>query len=192
MSGETADRKQALRETIRAGRNALTAAQHAASREGITLELRRLARTRGARSLSCYLPHRGEPDTLPFLQWATAQGIDVLLPASQPGDLIDWIRPNGEGTRVGAFGISEPIGESLGPLAAQGVDLMLIPAAAVDLHGHRLGWGRGFFDRNLALMSPRPPVFAIVHEHELLDELPVEPHDAPVSGVVTPGQTLEF
>ena len=94
--------------------------------------------------------------------------------------------------RRGAFGIDEPLGERLGPSAVGGVDLMLVPAAAVDLRGNRLGWGRGYFDRCLASLVDPPPVFAVVFEHELVDRVPIEPHDAPVAGAVTPERIVVF
>ena len=80
----------------------------------------------------------------------------------------------------------------LGALAIETVDLMLIPAAAVDRRGNRLGWGRGYFDRALASMTRRPAVFAVVFDHEVLEHLPTEPHDVPLTGVVTPRRTLLF
>ena len=121
-------------------------------------------RTREARSFSCFLPTRSEPDTRGFLAWATAEGLEALLPSSREDGLLDWISPSGEGTVRGAHGIDEPLGKTLGPLAVDGVDLMLIPAAAVDLRGNRLGWGRGYFDRTLSSMARRPAVFlSLIH-----------------------------
>ena len=70
--------------------------------------------------------------------------------------------------------------------------LILVPAAAVDRTGMRLGWGRGYFDKTLGSMDRRPPVFAIVYDSEVLDELPREAHDQGVDGVVTPSAIHRF
>lgn len=184
--------KRELRAGIRAERIAMSEDRREEARTDLTARLIDLVRTREARSFSCFLPTRSEPDTRGLLKWAASQGIETLLPSSLADGLLEWISPSGEGTVRGAHGIDEPIGEPLGPLAIETLDLMLIPAAAVDRRGNRLGWGRGYFDRALAAMPARPPVFAVVHEHEVLDEVPVESHDVPIDGVVTPAGVLEF
>ncbi len=184
--------KRIMRARVRSERSALTEAQLRLAGESLTSQLAEAVIARGARSVSCYLPVAGEPDTTGFIAWAHEQGVEVLLPSSRPDGLLDWIRANGDATVPGAFGIPEPVGEALPPHAVSDVDLMFIPACAVDRRGVRLGWGRGFFDRALGAMPLRPPVFAVVHDSELLDELPHEPHDVPVTGVVTPERVLLF
>ena len=66
----------------------------------------------------------------------------------------------------------------------------MYPAAPVDKAGMRLGWGRGFFDKTLGSMERCPPVYAVVYDTEVLDELPSDVHDQPVTGVVTPTRTI--
>lgn len=157
-----------------------------AARSNLTNQLAMLVTGRGARSISCYLPVGSEPDTRPFLAWARELGIETYLPSAREDGLLDWILDTGEGTVTGKFGIPEPIGDHLSPLAVGEVDLMLVPAAAVSLDGTRLGWGRGYFDRNLGSMDNRPPVFAVVYESDIFEALPSELHDIPVTGAVTP------
>lgn len=189
---DTAELKQALRASIRAARIAMDEDQRTKSRTGLTARLSELVRSQSARSLSCFLPMPSEPDTRPFLEWAQQQGINTLLPSSQPDGQLGWILSSGTGTVRGAHGVDEPLGEILGPDAVDSVDLMLIPAAAIDRHGNRLGWGRGYFDRALARLDGRAPVFAVIHDQELLDSVPAEPHDVSITGVVTPLRTVWF
>jgi len=184
--------KQRLRDAVRHERARISTAEHAAAREGLTTMLQALVNDLGAQSVTCYLPRPGEPDTRGFLEWAELAQIDTLLPSAREDGLLDWIRPSGDGTVKGAFGIDEPLGEVLSPLAAGEVDLMIVPAAAVDLSGNRLGWGKGYYDRGLGSMSKRPPVFAVVHEHEVIESLPFDEYDVPVSGVVTPERIVRF
>ena len=72
------------------------------------------------------------------------------------------------------------------------VDLMIVPAAAVDRTGMRIGWGRGYFDKTIGSMEGCPPVYAVVYDSEILDEVPSELHDQPVTGAVTPTRIHEF
>lgn len=190
MSEHIDAEKRRMRATVRARRASLSEAERAAATAGFTARLSTLVTARGARSLSCYLPVGGEPDTRPFLDWARQEDLEVLLPSAREDGLLDWIRDSGEGTVIGGFGIPEPLGEHLSPLAVSDVDLMLVPACAVDRGGMRLGWGRGYFDRNLGSMDRRPPVFAVVFEEEIVESLPRDLHDVPVTGAVTPERIL--
>jgi len=70
-------------------------------------------------------------------------------------------------------------------------DLLFVPALAVDLSGNRLGRGKGYFDKELALLDG-VIVYAVVFEHELLDLVPTEAHDKRVHGVVTQEQILKI
>ena len=92
----------------------------------------------------------------------------------------------------GMYGLPEPVGEVLGPIAVNDVDLLVIPAAAVGQDGTRLGWGRGFFDKTIGSMERCPPVYAVIYDSELLDTVPRDVHDQPVSGVVTPTRTIDL
>jgi 5-formyltetrahydrofolate cyclo-ligase len=65
------------------------------------------------------------------------------------------------------------------------VDVVLAPGLAVDRRGVRLGRGAGYYDR--ALAAVRAPVAVLLYDAELVEEdLPAEPHDRPVTAVVTP------
>lgn len=187
-----ADRKRALRAEIRSRRSARGEehARHAAER--ISENLQQLVRDTGASSIACYLSGGFEPGTRPFLSWAFREGLRVLLPVTREDGLLDWVVSDGESERRHELGFPEAVGTLLGPMAVDEADLMLIPAAAVDRAGMRLGWGRGYYDRTLGSMRRQPPVYAIVHDHEVLAEVPHEPHDRPVNGAVTPGSILRL
>lgn len=186
------DAKSVLRAEVRLGRRARSVREREAATAGLTANLTALVRRRAPGLVGCYLSGSDEPNTRPFLSWAAANGVEVLVPVSRPDGLLDWVQARGETERVGLFGISEMVGEVVGDSVFQGVDLLLIPAAAIDSTGMRMGWGRGYFDRALASLRKPPPVFAVVYDDEVLDSVPAEGHDRPVDGVVTPSQTREF
>ena len=191
MSDPTDDAKRALRAELRERRQLLTEAVRKDAAAGLAAQLDALLEKVGARSISCYLSTRAEPDTRPFLNAAVARGIRVLLPITRVDGLLDWVvaDPDADVTE-GALGIPEPVGELLGPIAVNDVDLMIIPAAAVDHSGMRLGWGRGYFDKTLGSIQNCPPVYAVVYDSEVLDDVPRDVHDQPVTGVVTPTRTV--
>ena len=116
----------------------------------------------------------------------------MLLPISREDGLLDWTVGDGETETEGLFGLPEAVGEVLGPIAINDVDLILIPAAAVGADGLRMGWGRGYFDKTLGSMEKCPPVYAVLFDGELVDEVPRERHDQPVDGAVTPTRIVQF
>lgn len=193
MSEDLALAKQALRAEIRERRRTMPQHERDAATEAITEHLQHLVAARGVKRLSCYLATPTEPETRPFLSWASQNGIEVLLPVSRDDGLLDWAIANDTpDENVGLYGIPEPTGELIGPIAINSVDLIVIPASAVDKKGVRMGWGRGYFDKTLGSMGKRPPVYALVFDSEYVDELPREVHDQPVTGVITPSALITF
>jgi len=84
--------------------------------------------------------------------------------------------------REGCFGIGEPCGAAVDPSE---IDLMIVPGVAFDRLGHRLGRGKGFYDRFLAGNSTKVYTIGVCYPFQLLEILPCEPHDQPMDMVVT-------
>ena len=63
-------------------------------------------------------------------------------------------------------------------------------AVAVDRRGIRLGRGGGFYDRSLPMCTPGTRLVAVVRDCEILDEVPVDSHDVPMTHALTPGGGL--
>ena len=191
MSDAIADAKRAMRAELRERRQLRSQSARDAAAQGIRQQLDALVERVGARSISCFLSTTTEPGTREFVEAAVERGIRVLLPITRTDGLLDWsvATPGGDITE-GMFGLPEPVGEVLGPIAVNDVDLLVIPAAAVDRTGMRLGWGRGYFDKTIGSMERCPPVYAVVFDSEVVDEVPSDIHDQPVTGVVTPTQTI--
>ncbi|GAA1686273.1 5-formyltetrahydrofolate cyclo-ligase [Microcella alkalica] len=194
---QAAHAKRALRAELRERRRIRPRHEREVAEEELTRQLIALVSELGPRRLSCYLSTPDEPPTRGFLDWAREQGIEVLLPVSRDDGLLDWAPLPASGADalaelVDAAGLPVPDAELLSPLAINDAGLILVPAAAVDRSGMRMGWGRGYFDKTLGSMERRPPVFAVVFDDELVDELPSEPHDERVDGIVTPSGTTRF
>jgi 5-formyltetrahydrofolate cyclo-ligase len=193
MSDGIDNAKRAMRADLRERRQMMSESARTAAAEGVKAQLDALVERTGARSISCFLSTSTEPGTRDFVEDAVRRGIRVLLPITRNDGLLDWAVavPDGDITE-GLFGLPEPTGELLGPIAVNDVDLLVIPAAAVDRGGMRLGWGRGYFDKTIGSMERCPPVYAVVYDPEVVDEVPRDVHDQPVDGVVTPTQTISL
>jgi 5-formyltetrahydrofolate cyclo-ligase len=125
-----------------------------------------------------------EPPTRPLLDTLRTTGVRVLLPVIT-GERLDWATYDGEAALAeGPLGLSEPTGRRLGSEALSAADVVLVPALAVDRSGHRLGRGRGYYDRALAAVTV--PVIAAVFDDDVIDDVPVEAHDRSVDGWLAP------
>jgi 5-formyltetrahydrofolate cyclo-ligase len=191
MNDAVATSKRALRAELRERRQLLSEPAREAAAAGIHQQLDALVNELGVTSMSCFLSTVSEPGTREFVDAAVRRGIRVLLPITRADGLLDWTVATADlDIADGLFGQPEPAGELLGPIAVNDVDLLAIPAAAVDRSGMRLGWGRGFFDKTIGSMEGCPPVYAVIYDSELVDEVPSDLHDQRVTGVVTPTRTL--
>lgn len=138
-----------------------------------------------AKRVACYLSMPSEPGTGPLISRLLERGVEVVVPLSLDDRTLDWIAYDPASALVTTpLGIPEPTGERLGADALESCDVVIVPALAVDHAGHRLGRGAGYYDR--ALAGVRAPLCALVFTHELLPEVPHEPHDVPVQMAVTP------
>lgn len=192
MAEATEPSKKALRAEIRERRRIMTALERSTAASGLLRNLQDLVTSHGAGSVSCYLSVNDEPPTREFVDWALHHGIRVLLPVAREDGLMDWAPYEAGDEAIDASGMPMPTTAHLGPIAISEVDLILIPAASIGKDGMRLGWGRGYFDRTLGSLTKRPPVYAVVFDHEVVEDVPRENHDQAVDGVVTPERIIHI
>jgi 5-formyltetrahydrofolate cyclo-ligase len=169
-----------MRAALLAARRAVPAASRRRRDSAIAAALAPLAR---GRAVAGFVPTAGEPAGFAGL----SDAVRLLLPVLCPDLDLDWGLYAGPDALVaGRFGLREPTGPRLGVEAVRTVSLLVVPAVAVTRDGDRLGRGGGSYDRVLARVAGTVPALAVVDDEEVLDRLPVEPHDRPVDGYVTP------
>ncbi|MFF3070800.1 5-formyltetrahydrofolate cyclo-ligase [Kitasatospora sp. NPDC057936] len=180
--------KSGLRTRLLADRRALTGEQRAEAAHALALHAGGLAAP-GA-TVAAYVSVGAEPGTGPLLDGLRARGVRVLLPVLLADNDLDWAVYEGvDALAPAGRGLLEPVGPRLGPEAVVGASVVLLPGLAVDRRGLRLGRGGGSYDRVLARLEragARPVLAVLLYEHELLAEVPAEPHDRPVDVAVTP------
>ena len=170
--------KTALRREIRLRIMQLTDAERVATSAEICRRVTDSQRWREASCVLLYYPMADEVDVRPLVAAALQDGKRVLFPVVK-GDDLQLVAYSSE-TRRGAFGIEEPIGEPFTKLDE--VDLVVVPGRAFDRQGHRLGRGRGYYDRLLPQLSAHR--LAVCFPCQIVDNLPYEPHDAQMDEVV--------
>jgi hypothetical protein len=90
---------------------------------------------------------------------------------------------------LGRFGIREPT-KSCGEMRLNRLDFILVPGVAFDLHGRRLGRGKGYYDQILA--AARGKTCGVAFDEQIVREVPVEPHDSDVNCILTPTRWIEL
>lgn len=159
----------------------------AMSRE-IEEKLFALREFRDARTVLFYASFRSEVETHEMVRRALAEGKRVVLPKVEGDHLILFqIADFDRDVKPGAWGIPEPTGEK--QLLPEQMDLIVVPGAAFDPEGNRLGYGAGFYDK--LLKQYQGHTAALAFELQILNNVPADPHDVPVHRVVTEKRVIE-
>jgi 5-formyltetrahydrofolate cyclo-ligase len=185
--------KTALRERLLAARRRVADDVRADEARSLTEHLD--AAVSSGSTVCAYVPVGSEPGSIEMLDLLLRRTARVLLPVARTSAddspvALQWgeYRP---GHLVAArFGLLEPAEPWLPATTLAQASMVLVPALAVDRAGVRLGRGRGFYDRTLVHRDRRARLIAVIRDEELLDELPQEPHDVPMTHALTPGRGL--
>lgn len=186
--------KKQIRARAKAVRLGLPETARNARSERIVASLSELDVVRGARGVALFWPmvERGEVDLRPLLGILRERGVSTFFPFMEPkegGFSTGFREVRGESDLVECGrGFVEPIA---GPVAVRGqIDVVVVPALAVDSRGYRVGYGAGYYDATLGDLCPPAVSVVVCYDFELMAELPVEKHDVHCDLVITDSRTL--
>ena len=175
--------KRELRQQIRTQKRRLSAAELAVMSEDICSKVLALASWQEAGTLLLYYPLPDEVDVRLLIKDAFESGKKVLLPVVK-GDELELHLYEGEASlKEGTFGIMEPTGPLFAPEHYGEIEFAIIPGMAFDSAGHRLGRGKGYYDRLLPNLKTAK-LTGICFPFQLLEEVPAEAHDISVCKVI--------
>ena len=183
--------KDALRRQIRARLKAMTPEQRARASAQACLLLEKQAVWRKAKTIFFYAPLPEEVDIWPLLRDSLAADKTVALPRFDPATqryIACEIGDIARDVSNGQFGIREPVRDCIA-IPPNRLDLILVPGVAFDLHGGRLGRGKGFYDNLLA--SVRGTACGVAFDEQIVEAVPVEPHDVHLNCILTPTRWIE-
>lgn len=191
MPASTAARKAALRAELRARLAAL--GRDEARRAGELVAARALAlpELAAARRILACLSFGDELPTGPLVDQLLAEGRELFVPRADPADGLLHVHRYPCALVTLDFGLRQPPRDA--PAVAREeidatLDAALVLGLGFDRRGFRLGHGRGYFDRFLA--DRQLPAIGLAFDAQVVDALPVAPHDVPMSVVVTESRTL--
>jgi 5-formyltetrahydrofolate cyclo-ligase len=192
MSASPTDQsKNDLRAAALARRDALSGGQRMAAAQAIALRGLSIEIMPGA-VVAGYSPIRSEIDPAPLMQELAARGMRLALPVIAARDSPLGFRRWAVNDKLlrGPLGILEP-----SPDAAEIVpDIVLVPLAAFDPLGHRIGYGAGHYDRTLARLRDSKEIIAIglAFAVQEIETIPALPHDVTLDYVLTETQLFDF
>jgi 5-formyltetrahydrofolate cyclo-ligase len=192
QSGQSAA-KLALRDQLLTGRKRRPLLSRNSSALELAQVLTAAPEVRRAATVAAYVAVGSEPGTAALLSALVASGKRVILPVVLPSMDLDWAVYAGDQSLAPArYGLLEPTSPSLGVSAVATADVVLVPALAVSSSGARLGKGAGCYDRALARVPRGTFTCAVLYDGEVGLDVPVEPHDLPVTAAATPSGILRF
>ena len=177
--------KAKLRAERLAARNAISAEDRTAKSLAIAEAGGRLIEQVSGKDVSGFFPIRSEVDVQPLMQRLEERGAKISVPVVLDKHTIEFRE-----LLAGAPLVSTGFG-TFGPGEGARVvdpDIMLVPLAAFDRVGHRIGYGAGFYDRAIARLHARglrPCLIGIAFDCQEVDIIPAEDHDVAVDAILT-------
>ena len=176
--------KAELRAEALRRRDGMGAGARAAASLVIATRLAKLSLPPGP--VAAYWPIRSEADPRPAAALLRSLGRQILLPCVTGDGLVFRVWNEGDLLVKAGLGLMEPAPEA----AALAPSALLAPLAAFDRRGHRIGYGKGFYDRALAALGPVAAI-GIAFAAQEIPLIPDEPHDHPLDFVVTEHELID-
>jgi len=131
-----------------------------------------------------YAPVRNEVMTQSIFQKALESGLHVYFPRVEQG--IQFYEVNGpEDLQKGSWSILEPKKDCVALSPTEKLDLLIVPGIAFTKMGHRIGYGRGFYDKYISDLAQNIPVVGIAYDFQVIENFPLDDWDQPLTGVMT-------
>jgi len=191
MSNSIRNNKIQLRKYFSGLRDAMSTEERQEKSKRIRSQLYETPWYREAQSLFSFMNFRSEVETDQIINDALRQGKRVMLPRidreKREMHAVEISGP--ESLTKNNMGIWEPVIE-LPPYEGD-VDLLLAPGLAFDLQGYRLGYGRGYYDRFLAIRQVKRSV-GLAFEIQITNELPQDNLDQRLDHLISEKRIISF
>ena len=186
------EEKLVLRQAVASARDCMSADARAAASHAIAKRVVALEPFANAHAILATLPYRSEWDATLVIRAALAAGKLVAAPrVDRHARMLHplCIESLDDDVEPGYRGIPEPRARcAMVPL--ERFDAVLVPGIAFDVHGRRLGYGGGYYDRLLPLLPRAAARIAGAFELQVVDGVPTAPHDSGVDWIVTERRTI--
>ncbi|MDA4122589.1 MAG: 5-formyltetrahydrofolate cyclo-ligase [Thaumarchaeota archaeon] len=184
--------KPELRERALEARRGLSPVELADLSARVAQNLSTVPEFRKSMTLATYVAKEDEVHTAPIIERALKEGKRVVVPLTQPSGLLFFEIGSLDGLAPGNFGVLEPIpGRGTPPIPLNATDVVLVPLAAWDDGGNRIGYGKGYFDAALRLRGASLSI-GLALEVQRVEGIPATTRDVPLDVVVTELRVVRF
>ena len=184
--------KNRIRSQMREALKKLTPEERHTRSLAVCRRLEATSAFRAAQSVMLFFSMKSEVETAALALSAWQSGKSIVVPrVIWQERLIEPVEVNSLETEASPHvpGLRQP--KSGSPVSLSMIDIVAVPGLAFDLHGYRVGRGKGFYDRFLPQKDLRAVTVALCFDEQVLaDFIPAEPHDVPVKIIVTDKRTI--
>jgi 5-formyltetrahydrofolate cyclo-ligase len=142
--------------------------------------------------ISGFMPLKSEINPMPLLRRLAALGAKLALPVvvGRGKPLVMRAYAFGDELSSGQWGIREPKSDA----AEVEPDILIVPLAAFDRSGHRIGYGAGYYDMTISGLRAKKPIVAvgIAYAAQEIAKVPATPRDAPLDLVLTEREVIDL
>lgn len=140
-----------------------------------------------AEVIAFYLPVNGEVDTLKMIKFAHSRGKEVCVPVVKEGGAMCLVvhEPSDE-LGKGKYGVPEPVGKP----EKHHVDMVVVPGVVFDRAGHRIGMGKGYYDKYLK--DKTCVNVGVCFDFQIVDKIPKDPHDIPMNLIISEKEVVKI
>lgn len=180
--------REALRQKILGARDGLSDKVRQAKSISVMQNFWTLPGMQHWSTLFIYVNFRSEVETLELIKRCISQDIRVAVPlvdASAVCMIPLLIKDPEQDLVPGYYNIPEPDPKKSLRLEPGEIDAAVIPGSVFDIHGGRLGYGGGYYDRFLLNDAPQAKRIGLAFELQVVDKVPLEPHDQPLDILIT-------
>lgn len=179
--------KKELRKHLLTERQNLSREQRTPLDAAILKRVTELPEVQAADTILLYLDFRGEVESDGMIEYCLAEGKTPLAPVTfkEERKMIPVRITSLSDLREGAYGIREPLHLPELEVDIEQIDLVILPGVGFDRKGGRLGYGGGYYDRFLPKLRPQVPKIAVAYEMQVVESVPMEPHDTLLDALVT-------
>jgi len=190
-----ADEKAGLRAAATARRQLIPEQSRIAMSRAVAGYIAGMPEIVKARMIHLYLSIPGQPEvsTSALVDALASMKKKLSVPVIREGELVSAAFQKGEAVLPARFGQPEPV--TFSPVDESQLDVVLMPLLAFDSRGHRIGYGKGFYDRFLHRLSQkgiRPLRIGVAFLIQMVDEVPVDILDEHLDGVVHEQGVIRF
>ena len=180
--------REALRQKILGARDGLSDKVRQAKSISVMQNFWTLPGMQHWSTLFIYVNFRSEVETLELIKKCINRDIRVAVPLVEASAvrMIPLLIKDPEQDLVpGYYNIPEPDPKKSLRLEPGEIDAAVIPGSVFDIHGGRLGYGGGYYDRFLLNDAPQAKRIGLAFELQVVDNVPLEPHDQPLDILIT-------